>query len=84
MSRFRRTPREVPGLNLAALPDLIFTVLFFFMIVTHMRDVEPKVRYQVWQLFVSNAIIEKEAEKLGLTVTISWLKKFCRQTYSSI
>ena len=24
---------------------------------------------QVWQLFVSNAIIEKEAEKLGLTVT---------------
>jgi biopolymer transport protein ExbD len=34
---------------LAALPDLIFTVLFFFMIVTHMREVTPKVRYEVPQ-----------------------------------
>ena len=47
MSRFRQTQREVPGLNMAAMPDLIFTVLFFFMIVTHMRDVEKQVTYQV-------------------------------------
>ena len=39
----------MPGLNLAAIPDLIFTVLFFFMIVTHMRDVKPKVQYNVPQ-----------------------------------
>ena len=39
----------MPGLNLAALPDLIFTVLFFFMIVTHMREMTPKVRYEVPQ-----------------------------------
>ena len=43
----RRTSHELPGLNLASMPDLIFTVLFFFMIVTHMRDVEKKVRYEV-------------------------------------
>ena len=49
MSRFRKQRREVPGLNLAAMPDLIFTVLFFFMIVTHMRQVKPMVRYQVPQ-----------------------------------
>ena len=50
MSRFKTTQnREVPGLNLAALPDLIFTVLFFFMIVTHMREVTPKVHYEVPQ-----------------------------------
>ena len=50
MSRFKTTRnREVPGLNLAALPDLIFTVLFFFMIVTHMREVTPKVHYEVPQ-----------------------------------
>ena len=41
--------RSVPALNMAAMPDLIFTVLFFFMIVTHMRDVKPMVRYQVPQ-----------------------------------
>ena len=50
MSRFRRQDkRKVPGLNLAAMPDLIFTVLFFFMIVTHMRDVKPQVQYAVPQ-----------------------------------
>ena len=43
----RRSSHELPGLNLASMPDLIFTVLFFFMIVTHMRDVEKKVRYEV-------------------------------------
>lgn len=62
MSRFRQTPREVPGLNLAALPDLIFTVLFFFMIVTHMRDVEPKVRYLVPQ----GSELVKDVKKAGL------------------
>lgn len=45
--RIRRREHEVPELNMAALPDLIFTVLFFFMIVTHMRDVEKKVTYEV-------------------------------------
>ena len=34
---------EVPGLNTSSLPDLIFSVLFFFMIVTHMRQVTLKV-----------------------------------------
>lgn len=46
---FRHREHEVPGLNTSSLPDLIFTVLFFFMIVTHMRDVDLKVRYQVPQ-----------------------------------
>jgi biopolymer transport protein ExbD len=31
------------------MPDLIFTVLFFFMIVTHMRSDEVKVKLQVPQ-----------------------------------
>ncbi len=42
-----RRPRRVPGLNTASLPDLIFTVLFFFIIVTHMRQEEVKVKYRV-------------------------------------
>ena len=37
----------VPSLNVASMPDLIFTVLFFFMIVTHMRSDEVKVRLAV-------------------------------------
>ena len=52
MNRQRFFPRQehtLPELNTTSLPDLIFTVLFFFMIVTHMRDVDLKVRYEVPQ-----------------------------------
>lgn len=49
MSRFRRRTHSVPGLNTSSLPDLIFTVLFFFMIVTHMRKTVLKVHFQVPQ-----------------------------------
>lgn len=44
MSKFRSNgKREMPELNTSSLPDLIFTVLFFFMMVTSMRDVTPLV-----------------------------------------
>ncbi|MBP5712733.1 MAG: biopolymer transporter ExbD, partial [Prevotella sp.] len=47
MIKFRKhTRRSVPMLNTASLPDLIFTVLFFFMIVTHMRNESVKVEYE--------------------------------------
>lgn len=46
--RHRRQP-EMPMLNTAALPDLIFTVLFFFMFVTHMRVVDSSVNVNVPQ-----------------------------------
>ena len=63
MGRFRqRQSNRVPGLNLASMPDLIFTVLFFFMIVTHMRDVDPKVQYSVPQ----GTELTKEVNKNGL------------------
>ena len=48
-SKFQRKRQNVPSLNMASMPDLIFTVLFFFMIVTHMRSDEVKVRVEVPQ-----------------------------------
>jgi Biopolymer transport protein len=46
MSKFRNNgKREMPELNTSSLPDLIFTVLFFFMMVTTMREVELKVQF---------------------------------------
>ena len=44
--KLRRHHRGVPELQMAAMPDLIFTVLFFFMIVTHMRENTVQVQYQ--------------------------------------
>ena len=49
MSLIRRRRRDMPELNTAALPDLIFVVLFFFMIVTHMRTETMKVTYDMPQ-----------------------------------
>ena len=48
MGRFSRGgSREMPELNTSSLPDLIFTILFFFMIVTTMREVTLKVKFTV-------------------------------------
>ena len=57
--RFRRPDHSLPELNMASLPDLIFTVLFFFMIVTHMRDVDKQVQYQI----PAGTEVEKEQHK---------------------
>jgi biopolymer transport protein ExbD len=46
---FRHRDHDIPGLNMSSMPDLIFTVLFFFMIVTHMRSTPVKVQYQMPQ-----------------------------------
>lgn len=45
ISKRSRRP-GMPELNTSALPDLIFTVLFFFMIATHMRTISQKVDYR--------------------------------------
>jgi biopolymer transport protein ExbD len=50
MSKFNKTgKREMPTLNTSSLPDLIFTMLFFFMIVTTLREVTLKVEFKVPQ-----------------------------------
>lgn len=65
-SMFHQSHRSVPSLNVASMPDLIFTVLFFFMIVTHMRSDEVKVRLQVPQ----GVEVQKLANKQAVVVNI--------------
>ncbi|MDR1221538.1 MAG: biopolymer transporter ExbD [Tannerella sp.] len=38
--------REMPELNTSSLPDLVFAILFFFMMVTSMREVSLKIKFQ--------------------------------------
>ena len=50
MGKFNKTgKRGMPTLNTSPLPDLIFTLLFFFMIVTTMREVSLKVEFKIPQ-----------------------------------
>lgn len=63
MKMFERRGNRMPELNTASLPDMIFTVLFFFMIVTTMREIELKVNYTTPQT--------NDVEKVGKRSTIS-------------
>ena len=50
MSKFSdKGKAEMPELNTSSLPDLIFSILFFFMIVTTMREVTMKVQFRAPQ-----------------------------------
>lgn len=50
MGKFNKSGgKEVPELNTSSLPDLIFTLLFFFMITTTMRETELKVEFRAPQ-----------------------------------
>lgn len=42
-----RKEREMPAMNTSALPDIIFMLLFFFMVVTVLREHEVNVKYQL-------------------------------------
>jgi biopolymer transport protein ExbD len=56
-----RQRRTVPMLNTSSLPDLIFTVLFFFMVATHMRTVMLKVKFTVPQGTETTRLTRKSA-----------------------
>lgn len=64
---FRKAQHDIPQLNTASLPDLIFTVLFFFMIVTHMRTEDPKVRYTLPQ---GNSLVSLKQKQALLSIVV--------------
>lgn len=47
MSLFKETKKEVPQISTASLPDIVFILLFFFMVVTKMRETSPKVKVKL-------------------------------------
>lgn len=48
MSKLKKdSKKSTPGITTASLPDIVFMLLFFFMVVTTMRDSEVMVKVQV-------------------------------------
>jgi biopolymer transport protein ExbD len=43
MSKFRKKKKGMPGISTASLPDIVFMLLFFFMVTTVMRETELKI-----------------------------------------
>ena len=48
MGKFNKSGgREMPALNTSSLPDMIFAILFFFMVTTTMREVTLMVKFKI-------------------------------------
>lgn len=66
MSKFKKKgKKDAPGITTASLPDIVFMLLFFFMVVTKMRDSEVMVQIQV-----PNASELQKLEKKSLVTHI--------------
>jgi biopolymer transport protein ExbD len=47
MSKFRKKDgKNAPGINTSSLPDIVFMLLFFFMVATTTKEVDPLVKIQ--------------------------------------
>lgn len=44
MSKFKKRKKGMPGISTASLPDIVFMLLFFFMVTTTMRETELKIK----------------------------------------
>ncbi|NMD01258.1 MAG: biopolymer transporter ExbD [Bacteroidales bacterium] len=62
MGKFKqKTKGGTPKISTASLPDVIFMLLFFFMVTTVMRDVELKVKLKIPQDITEAKKIEKKS-----------------------
>ncbi len=43
MSKFKKRKKGLPAVNTAALPDIVFMLLFFFMVTTTMRETDLRI-----------------------------------------
>lgn len=66
MSRFKKKGgKETPGISTASLPDIIFMLLFFFMVTTVMRETELLVKV--------SSPTAKEVQKLEKKSLVSFI-----------
>ncbi|PHS54003.1 MAG: biopolymer transporter ExbD [Lutibacter sp.] len=66
MSKFRKKKKGLPAISTASLPDIVFMLLFFFMVSTTMRETDLLVRKPV----LPTASEVKKLEHKSLVSTI--------------
>jgi biopolymer transport protein ExbD len=62
MSKFQKKKKGTPGISTASLPDIVFMLLFFFMVTTVMRETTLKIQMPV----LPQATEVKKLEKKSL------------------
>ena len=67
--------KEVPAISTASLPDVIFMILFFFMVSTTMREQELMVRYKLPQATEVTKLEKKSlVSSINIGVPVSHLQ----------
>ena len=61
MARINKKKKSTPEISTASLPDIIFILLFFFMVVTVMRETDPLLSIKIPQASELTKIEFKEA-----------------------
>ena len=62
MSKFNKKKKgDLPAVNTASLPDIVFMLLFFFMVATLMRDNELKIKNE---LSAANEVAKLDKKEL--------------------
>ena len=68
MSKFNKgEKRGMPELNTSSLPDLVFSILFFFMCITHMREDNPLVYVNTPR---ADQVVKLENKSLVTTILV--------------
>ena len=66
MSKFKKKKKGLPAISTASLPDIVFMLLFFFMVTTTMRETELKIKNPI----LPSATEVKKLEHKSLVSTI--------------
>jgi biopolymer transport protein ExbD len=72
MSKFGKKKKGMPAVNTASLPDIVFMLLFFFMVTTTMRETELKI--ETPRLPSSSEVKKLEHKSLVSTIYVGKAK----------
>lgn len=68
MAKFRQSgSKEMPAISTASLPDIVFMILFFFMVSTTMKDVDPVVTVRPVS---ASQVTKMERKELVINISI--------------
>ncbi len=73
MSKFKKSKKGVPVISTASLPDIVFMLLFFFMVTTTMRETDLLIKKPI--LPNANEVKKLEIKSLVSTIYVGKAKE---------
>ncbi|MRT94161.1 biopolymer transporter ExbD [Ancylomarina sp. 16SWW S1-10-2] len=82
MSKFRKDgKKELPAISTASLPDIVFMLLFFFMVATTMREVDLNVNIMVPE---ANEVTKLEKKDLVSNIYVGVPMRKFQKNYGTL